>query len=631
MKNMSIRSKILLSCVIIAVIGCVSGFMGIFITHNTDAKYSNAFENYGFSQGDLGKALAALSDTNTALAVAINSTNESTIAQAVDGFDDSIAEIKELATEIEASLQSQAAKDAFSDFEQAFSQYEQTVTPYMEQALTVSEDGRDALFNRALSAVNATYAQTQEALSSIMDSKINSGHEVVSNQSKTTNFFIIITIVLILVSYIVAFFISRALRKQIAVPIKLCSERLAQLSKGDLQTPVPDIQQENEIGEMVTSTKTIVDALTTIINDEIQLLGGMSDGDFTVQSNCQELYMGDFHPLLDAIRGICYNLNDLLLQIDEASSQVDSGADQVSSGAQALSQGATEQASSVEELAATINDISENVNSNAQNASHVQELANMVGAEITESNRQMDQMTDAMGQIENESNEIGKIIKTIEDIAFQTNILALNAAVEAARAGSAGKGFAVVADEVRNLAAKSQDAAKDTTALIENAIAAVKNGTQIASDTAESMANVVTNAQEVTERINAISQTSQDQADSIAQVTQGVDQISSVVQTNSATAQQSAAASEELSGQAHLLKSLISNFKFSGTGRSSSMPSSTTSTVSYSAPVDEPEEPAPVASSSDSYPVGDITNYDAASYSESYSAPAFTGDNNDKY
>lgn len=631
MKNMSIRSKLLLACVIIAVIGSISGIMGIFITHNTDVKYSVAFDHYGFSQGDLGLAMTALSDSNTALAIALNSNNDTTISSAVSGFNDALAQIDDHTDAIEESLQSQAAKDSFAEFQQAFAQYEQIASSYIDRAGSITADNRDAVFNRALSEVNAVYSQAHESLNALMESKETSGHEVIAAQSKTTNFFIIITIALILIAFIVAFAISHRMRNDIAVPIHLCAERLSKLSKGDLQTPVPEIDQENELGEMVNSTKTIVEALTTIINDEIQLLGGMSDGDFTVKSNCRDLYMGDFQPLLEAIRGICYKLNDLLLQIDEASGQVDSGADQVSSGAQALSQGATEQASSVEELAATINDISENVSSNAQNAANVQELANHVGAEITASNQQMDQMTAAMGQIENESNEIGKIIKTIEDIAFQTNILALNAAVEAARAGSAGKGFAVVADEVRNLAAKSQDAAKNTTVLIENAIAAVKNGTRIASDTAQSMANVVANAQQVTEHIDAISHASQDQAESIAQVTQGVDQISSVVQTNSATAQQSAAASEELSGQAHLLKSLISAFKF--TGRENMAPASApsyTPSVEPEAPAPAPA-PAPAAPVSDSYPVGDITNYDVGGSADTYSAPAFTGNNNDKY
>jgi len=169
-----------------------------------------------------------------------------------------------------------------------------------------------------------------------------------------------------------------------------------------------------------------------------------------------------------------------------------------------------------------------------------------------------------MGDIDSAAGEISKVLKTIEDIAFQTNILALNAAVEAARAGAAGKGFAVVADEVRNLAGKSDEAAKSTTVLIENAINAVKNGTQIANDTAASMAGVVANAEEVTAKIDQISQASKEQADAVAQVTQGIDQISSVVQTNSATAEQSAAASEELAGQAGLLKQLVGVFKLSG-------------------------------------------------------------------
>lgn len=629
-KNSSIRARILLSCIVIVVIGCISGVMGILVTHNADSSYNVAFENYGFPQGDLGRSQASLANANAALAIAINSDDQSAIQQFTSQFNDSISDTDKNIAAVEATLQSDTAKKAYSSFQQLYSQYKQLASYYMDRATTVSEENRTSLFKRALAEIDPIYQEAASALNEIMDSKINSGHEVVDAQSRTSYFFIIITVVLIAISLIVAFIISALLRRQIALPIQQCSDRLAKLAQGDLQTPLPEIDQENEIGEMVTSTKVIVNTLTSIINDEIQLLGSMSDGDFTVTSKAQELYVGDFQPLLRAIDGICSKLNSLLLQIDEAASQVDSGADQVSSGAQALSQGATEQASSVEELAATINDISENVTSNAQNAAQVQDLANGVGAEITASNQQMDQMTVAMEQIENESNEIGKIIKTIEDIAFQTNILALNAAVEAARAGTAGKGFAVVADEVRNLAAKSQDAAKDTTALIERAIAAVKNGTSIASDTAQSMANVVENASQVTEKINAITMASQEQAESIAQVTQGVDQISSVVQTNSATAQQSAAASEELSGQAHLLRSLIENFKFTGkenTGMGSGF---------YSEPAAAPAEPKPeykeapskpeAAPAIDDYPVGDITDYDAGD-----AAPRFMGNNNDKY
>lgn len=287
----------------------------------------------------------------------------------------------------------------------------------------------------------------------------------------------------------------------------------------------------------------------------------MADGDFTVDSVCEAEYTGGFHPLLVSFRGIADKLNDTMQQINQSSTQVASGSQQVASGSQALSQGATEQASSVQELASTINEISNRIKQNADNAQNANEKAGSISTEMNVSNEKMHQMIQAMEDITSCSNEIGKIIKTIEDIAFQTNILALNAAVEAARAGTAGKGFAVVADEVRNLASKSADASKDTSALIENSLKAVENGTRIADETAKSLYQAVNDVNEMAGIIGQISQASIAQADSIAQITIGVDQISSVVQTNSATAQESAAASEELSSQSQLMKNLVGRFK----------------------------------------------------------------------
>ncbi|MEG2053959.1 MAG: methyl-accepting chemotaxis protein, partial [Oscillospiraceae bacterium] len=258
---------------------------------------------------------------------------------------------------------------------------------------------------------------------------------------------------------------------------------------------------------------------------------------------------------------IIVSLSDTLNNIHIASDQVSGGADQVSGGAQALSQGATEQASSIEELSATVAEISSQVKANAENAKSASGLSDEAGAEVEQGNQHMQKMIAAMGDISDTSSQIGKIIKTIDDIAFQTNILALNAAVEAARAGAAGKGFAVVADEVRNLAGKSAEAAKNTTALIESSITAVANGTKIADDTAKSLFIIVDKVREVTDKINEIATASAEQASAVVQVTQGLDQISAVVQTNSATSEESAAASEELSGQAQMLNDMVSKFK----------------------------------------------------------------------
>lgn len=365
-----------------------------------------------------------------------------------------------------------------------------------------------------------------------------------------------VVIAIILVGVFFSFVIIRLIK----TPISEIENAAIKMAEGDLDVKI-SYTSKDELGVLAAQVGRLIHKLQVIIEDESQFLAKMAEGDFTVDSTCEEAYTGGFYPLLVSFRGIADKLNDTMLQISQSSSQVAGGAEQVSNGAQALAQGATEQASSVQELAATIDEISSKVNQNADNARQASKAAGCVSERMDVSKEKMEQMTHAMGDISGCSSEIGKIMKIIEDIAFQTNILALNAAVEAARAGTAGKGFAVVADEVRNLANKSSEASENISALIENSLKAVKNGTQIADDTAQSLIQAVNDVNEMTGIIQQISKASSDQADSIAQIIVGIDQISSVVQTNSATAEESAAASEELSSQSQIMKSLVGRFK----------------------------------------------------------------------
>ncbi len=368
---------------------------------------------------------------------------------------------------------------------------------------------------------------------------------------------------IIIVIILVGVFFSFVIIRLIKTPISEIENAAIKMAEGDLDVEI-SYTSRDELGVLAEQVRKLIRKLQVIIDDENKFLAKMAAGDFTVDSICEKEYTGGFYPLLVSFRSIAEKLNDTMLQISQSSSQVASGSEQVSSGAQALSQGATEQASSVQELAATLNEISNKVNQNADNARQANEKAGNVSAQMNVSNEKMQHMMQAMGDISDCSNEIGKIIKTIEDIAFQTNILALNAAVEAARAGAAGKGFAVVADEVRNLASKSAEASKNTSVLIENSLKAVENGTQIADETAQSLLQAVDDVNEMTGIIGQISEASSNQADSVSQITLGIDQISSVVQTNSATAEESAAASEELSSQSQLMKSLVGRFKLKG-------------------------------------------------------------------
>ena len=348
---------------------------------------------------------------------------------------------------------------------------------------------------------------------------------------------------------------------KITNPIIACSKRLEQLAEGDLQTEMPAVKAQYETKVLLDSTATLLSNMKAFAEDTDYILNSVADGDLTVSSRNREAYVGDFNSVLVSLESIVAKLNFTMQRIGESSEQVNGGAEQVSAGAQALSQGATEQASSIQELAATIEEISDRVKINAQHSQQASIKAGQVGRDMIASNEKMKQMIKAMSEISESSDQIGKIIKSIEDISMQTNILALNAAVEAARAGEAGKGFAVVAEEVRSLAGKSAEAAKTTTTLIEDSIAAIEHGTQIANETAEFIMQTVTSTQEVVATMDEINEASQQQAQAITQVTVGMDQISSVVQTNSATAEESAAASEELSSQSHLMRELIAQFK----------------------------------------------------------------------
>ncbi|SOY27664.1 Methyl-accepting chemotaxis protein IV [Acetatifactor muris] len=358
---------------------------------------------------------------------------------------------------------------------------------------------------------------------------------------------------------VITILLSTYLTASITRPLRELERSAGQIEKGNFDIAI-NYTSKDELGALANSFRNMIAILGTVISDASMLLSEMANGNFDVRTKAEDRYVGEFQGLLLSIRKLNRDLSMTLGQINQSADQVASGSGQVSNGAQALAQGATEQAASVEELAATITNISYQVKSTADNALHAKNQSSMAGDEMEECNNQMRDMMVAMDEITRSSNEISKIIKTIEDIAFQTNILALNAAVEAARAGEAGKGFAVVAEEVRSLASKSSVASKNTAELIESSVDAVSRGTQIASRTAESLVKVVDEVRSVSTKVDEIATAAEEQSGAIEQVTLGVDQISSVVQTNSATAEESAAASQELSEQADKLKSLVAKF-----------------------------------------------------------------------
>ncbi len=360
-----------------------------------------------------------------------------------------------------------------------------------------------------------------------------------------------------------ALYMANRFGKKIGAPMSICTAIINGMGTGDFSKEAPVVKRKDETKLLADATGKALNELKGIIYDITRVLGAVADGDLTVDVDEKaEMYVGDYRSIYESLTSIKTSLQATMEQIDVAAEQVTSGSEQVSIGASNLSQGSTGQATSVAQLASNIRTIADLINANADDAANANDLTNKAGAAMGDATVSMNSLVEAMNEIAELSEEIKKINKTIEDIAFQTNILALNAAVEAARAGAAGKGFAVVADEVRNLAGKSQEAAKSTTALIENTVLAIQKGTGLVTDVANKMDDVSASAGAVAQINGKISEESKNTALSINEITIGIDQISNIVQTNSATSQQSAAAAEELAGQANTLKNLIEAFKY---------------------------------------------------------------------
>ena len=346
--------------------------------------------------------------------------------------------------------------------------------------------------------------------------------------------------------------------KHVVKPILLITDRARPLQEGRLDLQM-DYQSENELGELAKTLEDSVGLIHSYVEDINRIMGQLSQGNFDVATSTP--YIGDFQSIESSLNSFTSTISETLGSIVQTQGRVSSNAGQLSSGAQALAQGATEQASAVEELYATLDDLSKNASRNVQSAADALEKARLTGEQVTVSSQQMEQMVSAMTDITKSSEQIGRIIATIEDIAFQTNILALNAAVEAARAGSAGKGFAVVADEVRSLATRSDEAAKATKDLIDNSVQATEQGSRIVGQVSQSLKKTMELVMQSNTTINTIAEAVQAESASIAQVTEGIGQISAVVQTNSASSEESAAVSSELFEQVHKLEDETRKFK----------------------------------------------------------------------
>jgi len=554
-KNLNIRKKLHNSFIMISLIGIISGLIGLVFIQKTTTDYNYALINYGFSQGDIGKLGIEIEKSNSLVRDTLFLTDSDDQRNAKKSLNESLDKIEELLNTISTSITTNQEKEILNKIKLNLATYKQVRTTVVTKGMANDKETGLKIFRTdGTTLMN----QISDDILLLLQAKIDTCNKLSTNLTILKIISIIIIVIAMLISLTLSLFLAKFITKQISDPIDDMKKVAEEMANGNLEVSI-NITSNDEVGALASSFSQMITTLKHYISEISTVLGNISQGNLNIYTS--ENYKGNFIEIKTSLDNIVQSLSGVFLEIRDATSQVSCGADQVSSTSQVLSQGATNQASSVQELSASIEEINNQVQNTAMSADNTKLITMDLVKNIENSNNQMNEMLYAMDDIEKSSKDINNILKSINDIATETNLLALNAAIEAARAGEAGRGFAVVADEVRKLSYQSADAAKQTTLLVKDSIQAVAKGRDLANNTAKTLLDLVDSVNNVTNLISNITSTSKEQADSIKQLHSGILQISDVVQSNSAIAEESAASSEELTAQAETLNIMIDKFK----------------------------------------------------------------------
>lgn len=563
LKNLSklkIEKRLSKSFTLVSLIASIAAVIGLIALIITTTQYSSALKNYGFTQGDIGKALVTFADTRAATRGIIAYQQKDLIDSTKTIHDAKKQKFLDYMTTVEETMTSDEEKAAYQEAETQLEKYWTLEDKVIKAGATMDAESSIEAQKTESGDLNELYDEVYAQLAKIMDLKVTEGDALSEMLTILSVVMIGLMAIVIIGASVVAKTLGTKIAKTIAEPLKKLADRFALFTQGDFTSPYPETETQDEVSNMVARARKMGEDIGLILNDAAYLMNEMANGNYAVRTEHTERYVGEFSNLIEAIRGMNRQMDSTIRHIEEAAEQVSAGSGNLADAAQALAEGATDQAAAVEELQATFANITEGVHVTAKHVEDSYQQAQKYAEVADNSHNEMNSMISAMTKISDTSKKIESIISEIEDIASQTNLLSLNAAIEAARAGEAGKGFAVVAEQIRKLAEQSAQSAVDTRELIESSINEVEEGNRIADNAAASLEEVVAGIKNIAEASKQLSEISERQAEAMTQAESGINQISEVVQSNSATAEETSATSEELSAQATTLSDLIGYF-----------------------------------------------------------------------
>lgn len=559
-RNERIEKRLVKSFAVVTILTAVAAVIGLIALLVTSNRYAYALQNYGFSQGDIGKMMVTFADTRSATRAVIGYTDADIVASSLETHNQKKEACLGYFKDMEKTLSTAEEKAKYEEISKSLDEYwvleEQILNIGNTTDAAKSAEAQEMAAHELAPIYDATYA----LLADLMNTNVEQGNKLDSALNILSVVLIIVIVLVIVFVMVFSISLGKKIARQISAGLHSVSERMKTFAAGDLSSDFPEFEIKDEVNDVALVVKEMAANLKEILQDLDFGLGAIADGNFMAKTQIPEQYVGEFTSLKDSLENFIIKMKETLLQIEEASSQVDAGAGQLAESATALAEGATDQAGAVQELTATIESITETAQESADEVERAYKEGLTYREQAEQGSREIENLTSAMERISSASKEIEDIIAEIEDIAAQTNLLSLNASIEAARAGEAGKGFAVVADQIGKLATDSAQSAVKTRTLIQNTLEEIEAGNETTQKTKEVLEEVVAGIEFLSNVSKHASEASNSQLSTLREVEKGIEQIASVVQSNSAAAEETSATSQELSAQATNLNELTGQF-----------------------------------------------------------------------